>query len=381
MGQTDYQPALKRENSARTRTKSSHVHALGSGSGAMSEPARSRSPNPTQVPAQAPHSAPRPSRVPMRPRSKSNLGARPSPPTPPSEAVPKLPPDLARPIPMNRAGSGSGYGSASGRESPDLMRIDPSLSNKDLKNELPPFRLRKGEAMRIAEKGHNLHDGDEVFEDELEYDYGRADENLDMAGTKRRRRQTMRSGSKTSVKLDDVPPLPTSDTSDLPRSATGNVGLGLPSSRTKALQLNQAPRSSSSRQALNHLSSSTTTPRSASLNMLAQSSSRLGIAAHLVPPESTYTPPKGQAWDEVVLPTVAKKLGLGDSPSQQGWVEEDGDLAVEWDKTGTPVKWIKKETVSRLGGPGEASKAMQDVSSVDIWNEQRANDIARSTWR
>jgi hypothetical protein len=55
-------------------------------------------------------------------------------------------------------------------------------------------------------------------------------------------------------------------------------------------------------------------------------------------------------------------LGLGDSPSQQGWVEEDGDLAVEWDKSGTPIKWIKKETVSRLGGPGEASKVMQDVS-------------------
>lgn len=170
----------------------------------------------------------------------------------------------------------------------------------------------------------------------------------------------MRTVSKNNVKLDDAPPLPTSD---LPRSATGNVGLGLPSTRSKAL-FNQAPRSSSSRQALNHLSSSTTatTPRSASMNMLAHSNSRLGIAAHLVPPESTYTPPKGQAWDEVVLPTVAKKLGLGDGPSPQGWVEGDGDLAVEWDKSGTPVKWIKKETVSRLGGPGEASKAMQDVS-------------------
>jgi len=171
----------------------------------------------------------------------------------------------------------------------------------------------------------------------------------------------MRTVSKNNVKLDDAPPLPTSE---LPRSATGNVGLGLPSTRSKAL-LNQAPRSSSSRQALNHLSSSSTatTPRSASMNMLAHSNSRLGIAAHLVPPESTYTPPKGQAWDEVVLPTVAKKLGLGDSPSPQGWVEGDGDLAVEWDKSGTPIKWIKKETVSRLGGPGEASKVMQDVSS------------------
>lgn len=239
------------------------------------------------------------------------------------------------------------------------MMLTSSFSNDDLKDELPPFRLRKGEAMRIAEKGHDLRDTEEVPDEEV-YDYGRGEESSGMDGAKRRRRQSMRSVSKNNVKLDDVPPLPQS--SGLPRSATGNVGLGLPSTRSIAQQLNPAPRSSSSRQALNHLSSSTTTPRSASLNMLAHSNPRSGIAAHLVPPESTYTPPKGQAWDEVVLPTVAKKLGLVDSPSQQGWVEEDGDFAVEWDKSGTPVKWIKKETVSRLGGPGEASKVMQDVS-------------------
>jgi hypothetical protein len=230
--------------------------------------------------------------------------------------------------------------------------------------------MRKAEAMRIAEKGHDLRDTDEVFEDETEYDYGRGGEisGEGVEGAKRRRRQTMRSESQRSVKLvDDVPELPTSTSvmglGGLSRSATGNVGLGLPSTRSKALQLNQAPRSSSSRQALNAISTSTTTPRSASLNMLAHSNSRLGIAAHLVPPESTYTPPKGQSWDEVVLPTVAKKLGLGDSPSQQGWEDgADDDLAVEWDKSGTPVKWIRKETVNRLGGPKEASKVMKDVS-------------------
>jgi hypothetical protein len=256
-----------------------------------------------------------------------------------------------------RGESGNSNGNGNGRESPDMM-MESSFSNDDLKDELPPFRLRKGEAMRIAEKGHDLRDTDQVPDDEV-YDYGRGEESFD--GAKRRRRQSMRTVSKNNVNLDDAPPLPTSD---MPRSGTGNVGLGLPSTRSKGIQFNQAPRSSSSRQALNHLSSSTTTttPRSASMNMLAHSGSRLGIAAHLVPPESTYTPPKGQAWDEVVLPTVAKKLGLGDSPSQQGWVEEDGDLAVEWDKSGTPIKWNKKETVSRLGGPGEASKVMQDVS-------------------
>lgn len=290
----------------------------------------------------------------MRPRSKSNLGARPDPPTPPTEEVPRKPSGIPRLI--RGESGGSGYGG----DSPDMMMAN-SVSNDDLKDELPPFRLRKGEAMRIAEKGHDLRDTEEA--DEEVYDYGRGEESLD--GAKRRRRQSMRSVSKNNVKLDDVPPLPS--TAGLPRSATGNVGLGLPSTRSKALQLNAAPRSSSSRQALNHLSSSsTTTPRSASLNMLAHSNSRLGIAAHLVPPESTYTPPKGQAWDEVVLPTVAKKLGLGDSPSQQSWVEEDGDLAVEWDKSGTPVKWIKKEVVGRLGGPGEASKVMQDVSLIYV---------------
>jgi hypothetical protein len=339
-------PTLKREPSARARTKSSHAHALASSTGPSYYP-----PLPSQ--AQAPHSAPRPSRIPMRPRSKSNLGARPDPPTPPEE-VPKMPSGIPRLI---RGESGNSNWNGNGRDSPDMM-MESSFSNDDLKDELPPFRLRKGEAMRIAEKGHDLRDADEVPDDEV-YDYGRGEESMD--GAKRRRRQSMRTVSKNNVNLDEGPPLPTSD---MPRSGTGNVGLGLPSTRSKGIQFNQAPRSSSSRQALNHLSSSTTTttPRSASMNMLANSGSRLGIAAHLVPPESTYTPPKGQAWDEVVLPTVAKKLGLGHSPSQQGWVEEDGDLAVEWDKSGTPIKWIKKETVSRLGGPGEASKVMQDVS-------------------
>jgi len=342
--ETQYQneaPTLKREPSARARTESSHAHGLASSTGPSYYP-----PLPSQV--QAPHSAPRPSRIPMRPRSKSNLGARPDPPTPPVEEMPSGIPRLIR--------GESGNSNGNGRESPDMM-MKSSFSNDDLKDELPPFRLRKGEAMRIAEKGHDLRETDQVPDDEI-YDYGRGEESLD--GAKRRRRQSMRTVSKNNVKLDDAPPLPTSD---MPRSATGNVGLGLPSTRSKAL-FNQAPRSSSSRQALNHLSSSTTTttPRSASMNMLAHSGSRLGIAAHLVPLESTYTPPKGQAWDEVVLPTVAKKLGLGDSPSQPGWIEEDGDLAVEWDKSGTPIKWIKKETVSRLGGPKEASKVMQDVS-------------------
>ena len=109
------------------------------------------------------------------------------------------------------------------------------------------------------------------------------------------------------------------------------------------------------------------TPRSASLNMLASlsspspaptptptpTSSRLGVAAHFIPPGTTYTPPKGTNWDEVLLPTVAKKLGIGEGERAVG---DEGDLAVEWDRDGTPVKWIKRAVVQRAD-PGEVSTA------------------------
>lgn len=162
--------------------------------------------------------------------------------------------------------------------------------------------------------------------------------------------------------------------SGMARSATGNVGLGLGSPPNSNHAMPSA-RASSSRpaRALQPPTSagSSSTPRSASMNMLAgsghspssASSARLGMAAHLVPPESTYTPPKGQNWDEVVLPTVAKKLGLNDSSFGSGSNTSDGDLAVEWDTSGTPVKWIKKESVTRLGGPSSALK-IKDVSRL-----------------
>ncbi len=69
------------------------------------------------------------------------------------------------------------------------------------------------------------------------------------------------------------------------------------------------------------------------------------MAAHFIPPETTYTPPKGANWDEVVLPTVAKKLGIGERDRVVG---EERDLAVEWDRDGTPVKWIKRTVVLRV---------------------------------
>ena len=89
------------------------------------------------------------------------------------------------------------------------------------------------------------------------------------------------------------------------------------------------------------LSSTITNPLSSSTT----NSKFLGVAAHFVPPENTYTPPKGANWDEVVLPTVAKKLGIQDNTpvKREG---EEGDLAVEWDKNGTPIKWVKKGVLS-----------------------------------
>ena len=324
----------------------------------------------------------RPSRIPMRPRSKSNLAARPSPAdiAPPDCEVPALPESRSgRPTMYTRQSSMSRSYTTSGRGSPDFANI-PTDEGGFLKNELPPFRLRSDEAMRIAQRGHDLDDGGSDDEDRLAQE----------AAQPRKRRETMRvsdgSGEKRGSKIRPNTGVTTvidkSASSGMSRSATGDVGLGLPTSRINQYSNNaQAPRSSSSRQPkhtnLGHstnTANSSSTPRSASLNMLSSnlghspssnSSARLGVAAHFVPPESTYTPPKGQNWDEVVLPTVAKKLGLNDSTSGSSrngiGSESDGDLAVEWDKTGTPIKWIKKASVNRVGGAGEATKMLNNV--------------------
>ncbi|MDA4806933.1 hypothetical protein NY486_13700, partial [Enterobacter hormaechei] len=78
------------------------------------------------------------------------------------------------------------------------------------------------------------------------------------------------------------------------------------------------------------------TPRS-NLGTTPPAQKHIGIAAHFIPPENNYTPPKGADWDDVVLPTVARKTGI--SVARQG--DDDGpsgddDLAVEWDKDGNP---------------------------------------------
>lgn len=90
--------------------------------------------------------------------------------------------------------------------------------------------------------------------------------------------------------------------------------------------------------------------------------SRPGLAAHWVPPEPSFTPPKDADWDDVVLPTIAKKLGISTlsnsghgrnqsiasalEVSQSGASTEAGedDLAVEWDRNGVPIRWEKQQT-------------------------------------
>lgn len=69
-----------------------------------------------------------------------------------------------------------------------------------------------------------------------------------------------------------------------------------------------------------------------------------------MPPESNFTPPKGADWDDVVLPTVAKKLGISTSMSTNNIdLGDDEDLAVEWDKDGTPIRWEKARTAPARG--------------------------------
>lgn len=143
------------------------------------------------------------------------------------------------------------------------------------------------------------------------------------------------------------------------RNAAGFAGLGkgTPSSR-KGVGVGKSPSTGGAkRNATNPTPksalSSSTTARSASMNLLSHStststsapSSRInGVAAHLVPPESSFTPPKNANWDDVVIPAVAKKMALNSSTSSAHRGEEaehDDELAVEWDTEGRPIKWAK----------------------------------------
>ena len=261
-----------------------------------------------------------------------------------------------------------------------------------IKNELPPFRVFPGEALRIAQRGHEPDiNGPRGVENEGGQQEDGGDEGDGEGGSsKRKRAVTMRnsptppgkasSGSggsasrlrpgssrQNSWSSDGKSSHPvvqsgrpaTSSTSTasrtLPRSA---LGVGHPTPRKTSAPV---------RTPTSRIGTTNPAPRSASLNMLASptsssgtptpTSSRLGVAAHFIPPEASYTPPKGLNWDEVVLPVVAKKLGIGEGERGRERVEERGEredeLAVEWDREGTPIKWVKRSGARRGDGTGD----------------------------
>lgn len=318
-----------------------------------------------------------PSRIPTRPRSKSQLGPRPAFASTNSHPPPPIPSGIPRPNTSRRGSSptkpglssyqptqssqtehlGQASGSSSRRqsyraESPDLLK---SRRMEGLvKNELPPFMMFQEDAMRIAEQGHDL-------ESDSEGEYGsgyarggghRYDALSRSVGAgeaeanKRQRSITMRPDSRNSLDID-------SPGRQSAGARKGGIGLGQPSTSSALRKAATQNRSASSRTNAQPTVGATGTgsgftPRSASLNLIAStsmgtpssaSSSRLGVAAHFVPPENTWTPPKGANWDDVVIPAVAKTQGKNKMERAAG---EEGDLAVEWDKDGVPIKWVKR---------------------------------------
>ncbi|WOO78717.1 uncharacterized protein LOC62_02G002256 [Vanrija pseudolonga] len=157
-------------------------------------------------------------------------------------------------------------------------------------------------------------------------------------------------------------------TTPLGRSATlnghspaGSVGRSTLNSRKRhgsdsagvALGTPKTPRTPRATVSTPKVRASVDTPRS-NLGTTPPAQKHIGIAAHFIPPENNYTPPKGADWDDVVLPTVARKTGI--SVARQG--DDDGpsgddDLAVEWDKDGNPVRWESQVRERRERDPSE----------------------------
>ncbi|OCF42295.1 hypothetical protein I317_03915 [Kwoniella heveanensis CBS 569] len=288
-----------------------------------------------------------------------------------------------------------------GRTSPEL-NLEGRTKEGFIKNELPPFKMLPEEAMRIAERGHVLQ------EEDWDRPRGSYDSARIADGENARKRAiTMKSGG-VADENDRLAPgrrlgpgsglgMERSGSSGSDRSnasrrnsrqgrpstsgavgskgygiSTSTTGLGLGMGHPGSHRMAGKSRSGSSRSPTNGspgLSNGFSAPRSASLNLLSHSpsmstpQSRLGVAAHFIPPESSYTPPKGADWDEVVLPTVAKKLGIADGekaspvPTAGG---EEGELAVEWDKDGTPIRWVKGRRMGESSNAGHSSSPTSD---------------------
>ncbi|KAK8865939.1 hypothetical protein IAR55_001088 [Kwoniella newhampshirensis] len=295
-----------------------------------------------------------------------------------------------------------------GRNSPDLgLGVGGRSKEGFIKNELPPFRLAPDEAVRIAHRGEGQHheEGNEGSSFDEEGKRKRVVESRATNGEQGRsgvgsspgyeRRGSGSSGgsdiarSKSGLGIKRNGRPSTSGSVPLNGKSSTNLGMGYPSSH----QLGRAGGSSSSKQGRSSSATqqrsnppnpkSSFTPRSASMNVLASSTSssqgtgsggtpnsRLGVAAHFIPPESSYTPPKGADWDEVVLPTVAKKLGIGEGAGNGGsrGIEDEEDLlAVEWDRDGTPIRWVKRKG-GKILGPIETAEGntTNGLSHVDL---------------
>ncbi|WRT64157.1 uncharacterized protein IL334_001086 [Kwoniella shivajii] len=447
---------------------SSHTHTSN-----IDDRGRQPSSNPTQIisssssssthspSTDAVRSKPIPSRIPTRPRSKSQISTRPSvfhsnshpPPLPLPPAGTGIPiletrsrsPSKRYNIPSSSSSSRMAStiledNVRKERESFDL-NMGERIREGFIKNELPPFRMNPNEALRIAEKGHIIHQNDwnksssSSSSNRPSYNANTGNDDDQVGdggqGEKRKRAITMKTngngnGNNTNTNLLPRSRIPmersgssgsdrsstrrnsrpstssaiaststsTSATNDkgygygygMSASQTGlGLGMGHPNSMNTSRLSNGKPSqrsgSASSRSPINGSPSlSFNAPRSASMNILSNSpsmignahghshgtppNSRLGVAAHFIPPESTYTPPKGADWDEVVLPTVAKKLGITDQEKKEGAdiKTEEEDLAVEWDKDGTPIRWVKRKGLPK--GLGE-SIGSQDPSRPD----------------
>ncbi|WVW82296.1 hypothetical protein I302_104302 [Kwoniella bestiolae CBS 10118] len=408
-GVFQHQPQPGSSSIPRTRTKSgpflNDTRQLSSSSGKRPSPPRINTSASTSSPRTP--SAALPSRIPTRPRSKSQLSAassiRPSPVH--SNSQPPPLPNSERstsgiPILKSRSRSPSKMSVAveTRRESLDLggTRIKEGF----IKNELPPFKMNANEAMRIAEKGHELGDEGRTSCDSSRSGMAERKRSISMKPSQSQYQKNLHprangngytmersgssgSGSDRSARRNSRPST-SSAGYGISTSHTGlGLGMGQPSaSRSMNGQRGQRAGSSQSRSPVNGSPSPSAgfnAPRSASLNLLSGSpsmsangtppSARLGVAAHFIPPESSYTPPKGTDWDDVVLPTVAKKLGVGVGPGERdgemvGGGEED--LAVEWDRDGTPIRWVKRKGGGKIGlGLGEGGSG----------NSNQPNDI------
>jgi hypothetical protein len=267
------------------------------------------------------------------------------------------------PILKTRSNSPSRVIREHGRDSPEFERGAYGIVTEGLiKNELPPFRLLADERTSVTESGNGEGEalGYGSDEDGAERRIGgevgrkravtmRNDPSISKQGVNGGRgnntigTRTRKENAGSGFTPTKHPGGASSQTSNISRSASG-IGLGQPPSRNLAISSTSKPRSSSSRSpgqtSGSSSSSSPPHPRSASLNMLASSRTTYPLA-HLVPPDQTYKPPAGVNFDEMVTPASAKKMAeAGSGPGGTGEFEE-GDLAIEYDKEGRPVKWIK----------------------------------------